>query len=444
MIASRRKPSPTRPSSRPTSRRRRGRGARACSRMRVTYSLGDPERRSKLQRAGDAAHRQPTATARRAATELDQHVRGALAGVAVPERDLLRRRVRSASSAGISAIRRGLGAEQRVRAELDRHRPLGRVAQREARHAERRRLLLHAARVGEHEARLRLEPEEVEVAERRRRCRRRRPRAARVEPLARAARACAGAPGRRPASSRASSASAVDRLARAARGRRRAPAGAASRARSAPGSTPKRRPRRELRARASRMREAASRSSCCRRGGRVLASIPSRSRFVDARSREWVSSRSADVVGEPAVVLLRHRRVEAPQPGLEVRDRDARASTAASAAASVELTSPGTTTRSGSRSTSTLLDADERARRLLAVACPSRRRGRRPARAGRARSRKTSDIAGVVVLAGVDEQDLDAPGSSRASARDHRRDLHEVRARAHDEADAAGHRHQRI
>src|SRR5689334_24147773 len=60
----------------------------------------------------------------------------------------------------------GAQAEQGVRAELDRDRALGRVAQREARDAERRRLFLDPAGVREHELRLRLEPEEVEIPER--------------------------------------------------------------------------------------------------------------------------------------------------------------------------------------------------------------------------------------------------------------------------------------
>jgi hypothetical protein len=57
-------------------------------------------------------------------------------------------------------------ADEPVGAELDRHRPLGVLAQREARHAEDRRLLLDPARVGEHDARVRDELQEIEVAER--------------------------------------------------------------------------------------------------------------------------------------------------------------------------------------------------------------------------------------------------------------------------------------
>ena len=60
----------------------------------------------------------------------------------------------------------------------------------------------------------------------------------------------------------------------------------------------------------------------------------------------------AEVVGEHAVVLLRHRAVEAAEPRLDVRDGTP-SFTAASAPASVELTSPATTQRSVSRSSST-------------------------------------------------------------------------------------------
>ena len=57
----------------------------------------------------------------------------------------------SASRAGTARSGR-VATEHRVRPQLDGHRPLGRVAQREAADAERRGLLLHSARVGEHEA----------------------------------------------------------------------------------------------------------------------------------------------------------------------------------------------------------------------------------------------------------------------------------------------------
>ena len=103
---------------------------------------------------------------------------------------------------------RGIVAEQDVRAVADRHRPLGVGAQREAADAERGGLLLHAARVGHDRAGAGLEREEVEVADRVGAAD-----ARRLEPLelrraARAARGCAGAPGRRSAPAPASAQSA--------------------------------------------------------------------------------------------------------------------------------------------------------------------------------------------------------------------------------------------
>ena len=61
-------------------------------------------------------------------------------------------------------------AHDPVGALLDRDGSLGVRAQREARHAEHGRLFLDAARVGQHEARVRHQAQEVEIAERRRSC----------------------------------------------------------------------------------------------------------------------------------------------------------------------------------------------------------------------------------------------------------------------------------
>ena len=60
----------------------------------------------------------------------------------------------------------GSTSHDAVRALGHRDRPLGVLPQRQARHAERGRLLLHAAGVGEHDRRGRLQCQEVEVAER--------------------------------------------------------------------------------------------------------------------------------------------------------------------------------------------------------------------------------------------------------------------------------------
>ena len=81
-------------------------------------------------------------------------------------------------------------------------------------------------------------------------------------------------------------------------------------------------------------------------------SIPSRSRLPSALS-EWTSRTLADVVGEDAVVLLRHRAVVAAQPASRWAT-GMPSLTAASAPASVELTSPGRRRGRARRSSSTL------------------------------------------------------------------------------------------
>ena len=62
---------------------------------------------------------------------------------------------------------RAIATDERVRALLDRDRTLGVLAHREAGHGERRRLLLDAAGVGQHERRSREESQHLEVALRR-------------------------------------------------------------------------------------------------------------------------------------------------------------------------------------------------------------------------------------------------------------------------------------
>jgi hypothetical protein len=59
-----------------------------------------------------------------------------------------------------------VGPEQRVRAPLDRDRPLGGATEREAAHAERGGLLLHATGVCQDECRVRFECQECEIAKR--------------------------------------------------------------------------------------------------------------------------------------------------------------------------------------------------------------------------------------------------------------------------------------
>ena len=97
----------------------------------------------------------------------DDLVREAVRGPPVPERRRPLRRPRA-----LGDQRRQLGDSRRIEAEqgvgplLDRDRPLGVVAQREAGDAEVGRLLLDAAGVGQDRAGLRLQREEVEIADR--------------------------------------------------------------------------------------------------------------------------------------------------------------------------------------------------------------------------------------------------------------------------------------
>ena len=95
---------------------------------------------------------------------------------------------------------------------------------------------------------------------------------------------------------------------------------------------------------------------------------------VDALARQVARAPRAsgeqqvrDLVGDDPVDLLGHRAVEAAQAGLDVADAGCSSLAAASAAASVELTSPGTITRSGSLASSTGSMPLHHARRLRRV-----------------------------------------------------------------------------
>ena len=282
---------------------------------------------------------------------------------AVPERDRRSPALGRSSSCGISAIRSGSAPSTVFVPSSTVTRPLGRVAQREAADAERRRLLLDAARVGEDEARPRPRARG-----------RRGSRAARsaITPASRRRRvvagrlagccACAGGRERRPGMSAASTTSPSTVAAssvgivdeRGAVQRHERVAARARRPNSLPAAS---------RSRASRRARAASRSSCCRRSG-LPASMPSRSRLSIA-CREC-TSRSRDRWS------VRTRLCSSGMRRSKLRSPASRCATgmssftAASAPASVELTSPDTTTRRAALEQH-LLDADERARRLLGV-----------------------------------------------------------------------------
>ena len=182
---------------------------------------------------------------------------------------------RSAGGVRASAATRRVGVEvdEHVPARVDRLRPLRRRAQRHARDAGEVRLLLHAARVGEHRARVAQQRGEVEVAERRRE-----PDAgaerARAGPRRRAARAVRGCSGS--TTGPGTAAQQRHERARAARGRRRCRRGARWPARSrrarrrpprAPRSAPRRAARAAARRRPSRRRPPRSRPRRARRAG---------------------------------------------------------------------------------------------------------------------------------------------------------------------------------
>ena len=141
-------------------------------------------------------------------------------------------------------------------------------------------------------------------------------------------------------------------------------------------------PRRVPARAASTMLEQASRSSCCRRGGRTRRSMPSAARLSTAlcecASRtelRWSVSRrlcSSGIVGSK----LRSPASRWATGIVELRRRERGGERRVDVA--------GDDDERGRVLDEHLLDADERPRRLLGMASPSRRRGRRPAPAGRA------------------------------------------------------------
>ena len=166
-------------------------------------------------------------------------------------------------------------------------------------------------------------------------------------------------------------------------------------------------------ARARRGARAASRSSCSRPGGRRRRRCPRAARLSTAELRVGEQDR-AQVVGELAVVLLGHRRVEAPQARLDVGDRDDELGRReCGRERRVDVT--GDDDEVGA-----LLLEDARRRRTGRArsarrGCPSRRRGRRPG-SGRPSSREEHvGHLGVVVLPGVDEEQLGASGRALAA-----------------------------
>ena len=147
---------------------------------------------------------------------------------------------------------------------------------------------------------------------------------------------------------------------------------------------------------------------------------------------------AAQVVGEQPVVLLGHPVVVAAQAGFEVGDRDVELDRG-ERAGERRVHVAGDDDHVRAPLEQHLLDADERLRGLLAV----RAGADAEEHVGLGQAELAEEDVGhlrVVVLAGVDERDLDSGLLERAM--DGRR-LHEVRARADHERDVSGARRHR-
>src|SRR6266403_823105 len=156
MIASRREPRPTRRSGEIQVPAPSGPRCASASRIRVMYGSWT----SNAPQESAPAMPHTLGRCHRLADEGGEDGGSALARPPVPQGD---RGARTAFLDERGDLRDpgGVEAYDGVRSKLDGDRPLGAVAQREARDAERGRFLLHAARVRQHKPRLRLEAEEV-------------------------------------------------------------------------------------------------------------------------------------------------------------------------------------------------------------------------------------------------------------------------------------------
>jgi hypothetical protein len=142
------------------------------------------------------------------------------------------------------------------------------------------------------------------------------------------------------------------------------------------------------------------------------------------------------VVGEHPVVLLRHRRVVAAQPRLEVRYRDLELHRRERAGERrVDVAGDDDERRLALQQH--LLDADESARGLLGVCAGADTEEDIGSRQTELVEKDRRHL-GVVVLPGVYEHELE-PGIERLQRAVDRRRLHEVRTGADHEADRGGH-----
>src|SRR5690348_13247376 len=143
----------------------------------------------------------------------------------------------------------------------------------------------------------------------------------------------------------------------------------------------------------------------------------------------------AEMVGDDSVVLLRHRAVVAPEPRLQVCDRDLHLH-GGERSGQRRVDVAGNHDECGLLLEEDALDADECAGRLLGM----RSRTDAEEDVGLRQAELLEEDVGhlrVVVLARMDEEDVDAASLKCA---EHRRGFHEVGACAHDEADLARHR----
>ena len=282
-------------------------------------------------------------------------------------------------------MRRGVLSEQRVRAVGDRDRPLGVRAQREARHAERGRLLLDAAGVGDDRARADLQARGSRGSRAARCSARRRSRGRTAGPSPRAG-ARARVDGKTTGARRASAASAVDDARRSWSRSSTFDGRCSVTSTYSPSAHAEPLPRRRGRAPRGSKRRSESiivlPTKCT--ALRIDAFGGEVRRGLGAVGEEQVR----EPVGEDAVDLLGHRPVAGAQAGLDVRHRHRRASAPPARTASVELTSPPTHDQVGAS-----LEQD------LA-------RRPRAARAGLLAVRPRSDA----------EEDVRARGSSRSAS----------------------------
>ena len=206
------------------------------------------------------------------------------------------------------------------------------------------------------------------------------------------------------------------------------------RRRSRPGAEPRRRPPgAPSSAAASRTISGTIRAarSCIRSPTRSTPSVIPSARQVRHRRRRRREAPAREVVRDDPVDLLGHRPVEAAQAGLDVGDRESRASPRPARRRASSSCRRTTSTTSGRSARQDRLERGEHPRRLLgAAAAADAERVVRPRQAQLGEERAGHRL--VVVLAGVDEHLF----VSGAEGRLQRRRLDQLRPRPDDARDA--------